>query len=377
MPGIIVETEKWRFSSSTIHKILYAATLHDKKRSGASSFCAIDWQEIVFLHSFQPIPLLFPFKKIPPPVKYMTNIYDVAKLAGVSHSTVSRVINEKDKVKDKTRQSVLSAMKMLNYVPNDAATSLASRKSSAIGITVPGLDILFYSGVANRIEQTIRQDNLHLIVATCQRNQTIEKETIQFLQSRMCSVIVVMVEATSDEELVKLFRGKESVIKIGKKVRGLDHSFIRIDEDTVETLATEYLLQMGHRKIARISGNLAIGQQAIYVQERNLGYQRTLEKAGISFNSKLLVDSTFSTEGGYLGTKELLSRKTPFTAILVGNDQMAIGVYSAFNEAGLKIPEDVSIIGHDDSDFARYFFQNYGSHDDSRLWSHGYSSRIV
>ena len=103
----------------------------------------------------------------------MTNIYDVAKLAGVSHSTVSRVINEKDKVKDKTRQSVLSAMKMLNYVPNDAATSLASRKSSAIGITVPGLDILFYSEVANRIEQTIRQDNLHLIVATGQRNQTI------------------------------------------------------------------------------------------------------------------------------------------------------------------------------------------------------------
>ena len=113
---------------------------------------------------------------------------------------------------------------------------------------------------------------------------------------------------------------------------------------------------MGHRKIARISGNLTIGQQARYVQERNLGYQRTLEKAGISFDPKLLVDSAFSTEGGYLGTKELLNRKTPFTAILVGNDQMAIGAYSALNEAGLKIPEDVSIIGHDDNEFTRYLF---------------------
>ena len=284
----------------------------------------------------------------------MTNIYDVAKLAGVSLATVSRVINEKDIVKDKTRESVLSAMKTLNYVPNHAATSLASRKSSAIGITVPSLEVQYFSEVANRIEQTIRQDNLHLIVATGQRNQKIEKETIQFLQSRMCSVIVVLVEATSDEELVNLFRGNESVMIYGRKVPGLDHSFIRFDEGADEALATEHLLQMGHRKIARITGKLSIGHQTKFVQERNLGYKRTLEKAGITFNPELLVDSTFSTEGGYLGTKELLNRKTPFTAILVGNDQMAIGVYNALDEAGLKIPEDVSIIGHDDSEFARY-----------------------
>ena len=147
----------------------------------------------------------------------MANIYDVAKLAGVSHSTVSRVINEKDKVKDKTRRSVLSAMKTLNYIPNDAAISLASRKSSAIGLTVPSLDIFHFAEMTNRIEQTIRQDNLHLIVATGQRNQKIEYETIQFLQSRRCSVILAIVEAIPDEEFVKLFRGNESVLITGQK----------------------------------------------------------------------------------------------------------------------------------------------------------------
>ncbi len=284
----------------------------------------------------------------------MATIYDVAREAGVSYSTVSRVVNNKSVVKEVTRQAVLTAIEKLNYVPNVTATSLANRKSKSIGLLIPSLKVPFFAQMAHSLENTLDKAGLNMILTLGHRNAKQEKKGIEFLKGHLCDVFVILVEAIPDEDVVEIFGDFPKLVVIGRKIEGLDHSYTIFDDEKAGYMSTQHLLSLGHTRIAKITGLRDIGHMAKYSNKRLLGYHKALADNNIPFDPQLIIEESFSEEGGFNGTEKLINQKIPFTAILAGTDQMAIGILSALDKYHINVPGKVSVVGFDDSVFSRY-----------------------
>ena len=282
----------------------------------------------------------------------MATIYEVSELAGVSLATVSRVMNESGRVSDKTRQKVLSAMEQLDYRPNSIAQSLASNRSNSVGILVPELYGPFFGTMISGIEEELRQAGKHVIVTVGHRDEAKEKEGIEFLAGRRCDALIVHVDAVSDEYLAELCRGRIPVVVMNRLVPELTENCISIDNEHGGYIATRYLLEQGHRQVAYIAGPLWKRDAT----ERLDGHKRALAESGVEFDEALMFEGDFHESSGSDGMSYLLRRDSEFSAVACANDSMAAGAMKIAREAGLKVPEDVSIIGFDNVIFARYMY---------------------
>ena len=282
----------------------------------------------------------------------MATIYDVSVLAGVSLATVSRVMNKNAKVSDKTRKKVLDAMAELGYRPNAVAQSLASNRSNSIGILVSELKGQFYGAMLSGIESEFRDAGKHVIITAGHANEADEIDGIEFLIDRSCDALILHVEAVSDEYLVQLSKGAIPFVVINRNIDEIADNCISLDNEKGGYLATKALIEKGHKDIAYISGPMW-KEDAL---ERLAGHKKALAEHNLEFSEKLLVEGNYRQSGAVKGMNYLLGQDKKFTAAVCANDETASGAMTVCREHGLKIPDDISIVGYDNIIFAGHLY---------------------
>ncbi len=282
----------------------------------------------------------------------MATIYEVSEAAGVSLATVSRVMNGNAKVSDRTRQKVLDAMDKLGYKPNAIAQSLASNRTNSVGLLVSELHGSFFGNMMSTVEQVLRQAGKHVIITAGHTNEKREKEAIAFLQSRRCDALIVHAEAVSDEYLCQLSEADLPVVVINRKVEGMEDRCFIVDNENGGFKATDAVARLGHKVIGYISGP-RFKKDA---QDRLDGHKRALQQAGLAFADSLLYEGDYHESSGQAGFKALFAQHPQMTAVVCANDEMASGAMTAAREAGLQIPQQMSVVGFDDVLFSRYLY---------------------
>ncbi|MGQ4275732.1 LacI family DNA-binding transcriptional regulator [Pseudidiomarina sp. E22-M8] len=282
----------------------------------------------------------------------MATIYEVSKLAGVSLATVSRVINNTAPVREATRVKVEAAMTELGYRPNSVAQSLASNCSNSIGILVSELSGPFYGELLSQIEAEFRAVGKHVIIAAGHSDAELERESIEFLRSRNCDALILHVESVSDNYLRGLADGGCPFVLINRYVRAIAERCITLDNRQGGYLATQHMLKLGHRDIAYVSGPMWKND----AKERYVGHLEALAEFGVNENKALFVEGDFHETGGVRALQHLLSTGLPFSALVCANDEMASGAITAAHDIPLDLPQQLSVIGFDNVNFAHYTY---------------------
>jgi len=280
----------------------------------------------------------------------MATIYEVSKLAGVSLATVSRVINNSGKVTAATRSKVEAAMEELEYRPNAIAQSLASSRSNSVGILVPELHGPFFGIMMSSIEDELRAAGKHVIICAGHSDEQRERESIEFLASRQCDALILHSFAVSNEYLLDLAQGPLAVLLIGRDIPELSDRCFYLDNEQGSYLATRALIELGHRDLAYLAGPLWKSD----AKARFSGFRRALDEAGLTFYEELLTEGNYQEATGREGMRRLLQAGTPFTGLVCANDEMAVGVIDEARQRGMRIPDDLSVIGFDNVYFTRY-----------------------
>ena len=280
----------------------------------------------------------------------MATIYEVSKLAGVSLATVSRVINDSGKVTEATRSKVEAAMRELGYRPNAIAQSLASSRSNSIGILVPELHGPFFGIMMSSIEDELRAAGKHVIISAGHSDEQKEHESIEFLASRQCDALILHCFAVPNDYLLELARGPLAVFLIGRDIPELSDRCFYLDNEEGSYLATRALIELGHRDLAYLAGPLWKRD----AKARFAGFRKALDEAGLTFHEELLTEGNYQEATGREGMRRLLQAGVPFTGLVCANDEMAVGVIDEARQRGMRIPDDLSVVGFDNVYFTRY-----------------------
>lgn len=282
----------------------------------------------------------------------MATIYEVSKAAGVSLATVSRVINKNNVVSQKTREKVERAMAELGYRPNTIAQSLASSKSNSVGVLVSELDSPFFGEMMASIEKELRKSGKQVIFAAGHNSEKLEKESIEFLLSRFCDALIIHVEQADDEYIQALSKGKVPIYVINRHIESIKDRCIYMNNELGGYIATKYALDNGHQRIAHIAGP----QSKNDAVERCAGYQKALKEADIVEDKSLLVYGDYTEKSGSESFEKLIQQGRDFTALICANDEMASGAMKQARDMGIKIPQEMSIVGFDNTSFAQYLY---------------------
>ncbi|MGP3590833.1 LacI family DNA-binding transcriptional regulator [Vagococcus sp. WN89Y] len=284
----------------------------------------------------------------------MVTILDVAKLAGVSKATVSRALNGKVFVREEVKERIFQAIEQTGYRPNQLARNLANKKTNSIGLVITnGL----YNGpfFSSMIYQAATQSESHrrqLVLADGKHSAQDERDAIHLLLSLRCEAILIYPKYLTVDELDALISQNETpIVVINRALNRHRNQSVFIDHQQSSAMMMNYLLGLGHRRIAFVAG--AGGSPT--GESRLRGYYAALRQAGIEPQAELVVQGSWSTDSGYDAGRALLARNVAFTCVLAANDDMAIGVAKALHEAGLRIPQEVSLAGFDDSVIGKYY----------------------
>lgn len=278
-------------------------------------------------------------------------IIDVAKEAKVSHATVSRVINDRNNVRPATRERVLAAMDKLGYQVNVQARTLAGGRSKVIGLLVHGLGNPYTGEVTSGIDEACNEANYNMMLYTTHRQISKEVDFVNFMVKGTCDGLLIVLPQSPDRYLTHLRKSGLPYVLVDH--RGEDERDASIICNNVKGAykAVEHLLQLGHRRIACISGT----SESHSTQERLQGYRQALTEYGITVDPSLIVDGDFMQLGGFQAMSHLLDNVTPRpTAVFALSDLMALGCLDAARERGLKVPDDLSVVGFDDIPQAGY-----------------------
>ncbi len=279
----------------------------------------------------------------------MATIRDVAKLAGVSVATVSRVLNGSSKVSQQSREAVLKAQHELDFHLNASARTLARKDSEIIGVTVSDLSDPYFGCMVKACENAARRLSCSLIVCQGFHEEQREIVAIDTLLTHHCRGLIVHALTIPDDHMADYLRRVPSMVLINREVPGFEDRCVNIDNEKGEYLAVCQLIAAGHRHIAYIGSRHSI----LDAKERLTGYRRAMQEHGLSCPPQLMVADEPSLEGGIRAARELLARGVYFSAVAVYNDTMAAGSMSVFNSRGLQIPADISMVGFDDLLLAR------------------------
>lgn len=271
-------------------------------------------------------------------------IYDVAREAGVSMATVSRVVNGNPNVKPLTRKKVLGAIERLGYRPNAVARGLASKKTTTVGVIIPDISSLFFSELARGIEDIATMYKYNIIL--CNSDQRLEKELqlINTLLEKQVDGLLFMGAEIKEDHLQALT--STSVPTVLAATRDADNKLpsVSIDHFQAAYDATKDLIERGHKRIAMITGPLTDPLGGLMRFE---GYKQALADAGVAMQEELVASGNLFYESGLSTTKGFLQLKEPPTAIFAASDEMAIGAIHAVQDSGLNVPSDIEVIGHD------------------------------
>ncbi|EKG58590.1 ribose operon repressor [Vibrio cholerae HC-55A1] len=276
---------------------------------------------------------------------------DIARLAGVSTSTVSHVINKSRFVSDEIAERVNNAAQQLNYAPSALARSLKMNRTKTIGMLVTTSTNPFFGEVVKGVERSCYHQGYNLILCNTEGDNQRMKASINTLLQKRVDGLLLMCSTLEGERLDVFDRYPDIPIVV------MDWGPILFASDKIQDnslqggyMAAKHLIECGHKEIGCITGPL-IRHQA---QMRYEGYKRALAEAGIAINPDWIVESDFECEGGYQAFEKLYERGKLPSALFVCNDMMAMGVIQAANQRGLRIPDDLSLIGYDDVHIAKF-----------------------
>jgi LacI family transcriptional regulator len=289
-----------------------------------------------------------PIKSGPKPRQSAT-LKIVAREAGVSASTVSRIINGTVNVSDGLKHAVEAAIAKFDFRPNAAARGLALGKTLTIGVVAQAIDSPFYGEGLRGIEACLRQRGYAPLFMSGNWRDEDEDRCIREFIARGVDGIIVFAGRLSDAKL-KSYSKEVSIVVTGRRLRAPGIFSLQIDDQHGAGLAMRHLIELGHRKIAFIAGS----ENHPDAIDRLGGYRKTLEAAGLSFDPKLVAVGDWHEEGGLRATTELLDSKAKFTALFCVNDQTAYGACLALYRRGLSVPRDVSVVGFDDLPSSAY-----------------------
>ena len=273
----------------------------------------------------------------------------VAREAGVSPSTVSRILNGTARVREAKVRAVEAAISKLRFMPDPVARSLARGRSMNVGVVIQAIDSPFYGEALAAIEKGLLRANYSALFVSGHWREADERRCIEHLLSRRVEGIILVTSCLPDGELQQLSRNLPLILT-GRAVEGERIFALDVDSTPGARLATDYLIGQGHRRIAYIGGPEDHPDAA----QRLEGYRAALAARKIPFNKKLVVIGDYSDGGGYKAMNELLDGGAEFTAVFGANDQTAYGAMLALHRRGKRVPDDVSVVGFDDLPTSSY-----------------------
>lgn len=273
-------------------------------------------------------------------------IKDLAKKLNVSYATVSKALRDKSDISEEMKRKVRKAAEELNYKPNFIARGLVTRQTNTIGLIVPDITNPFYSEIARAIEETVNTEGYSVFLCNSNWDNDKENEYINLLASNKVDGIIMAPTGTNGINLEDI---EVPVVTVGTKKSYNNESYVVIDDEKGGFIAVEHLIKEGCHKVMFVGGRGKVQSN----KERLEGYKRALSKSGIAIDKNYIRSGNFKQESGYLITKKALMERVVPDGIFAGNDLLALGAIQAVMEYGLKIPEDVKIIGFDDIPFAR------------------------
>jgi LacI family transcriptional regulator len=293
---------------------------------------------------------------------------DVAKVAGVSPSTVSRVLNGSANVSLLKREQVLAAVERMGYRPNLAARNLASGRTNGIGVLVPDASSVYYAEILRGVQEGLSGSSFHPVIGVGYRPihrqadfaslrtapfhpidefsrpaRREAQDALEFLLERRVDALLIIDPLEFKNVLPKL-EGRTSFLLVGQQISGFEKRTLAVDHFKGAYLATQHLLERSHQRVAHIAGPPGNPD----TEARQAGYTKALNDAGVKLDSSLIVSGDFTEQSGILALETLFAKGATFSAIFAANDQMAYGARLALSRRGVRVPEDVSLVGYDD-----------------------------
>lgn len=269
---------------------------------------------------------------------------DVAREAGVSKMTVSRVVNKKGEISPTTREHVLEVIKRLGYRPSAIARGLATNRTGTIGLVVPDIANPFFSEIARGVEDKAYAAGYNVFLCSTYEDPHREKDVLNSLEEKLVDGLLLCSSRLPQDDLAAVVEDFAAVVLVNRRVEDDDASMVRVDSALGGRQATEHLLAAGHRNIGFLTGP----STSFDGRFRVTGYHRALEAAGLIPPLEWQRGCTSNVQGGLEAARELLLDHPELTALLCYNDLVAVGALQACSQMGRRVPEDLAIVGFDD-----------------------------
>lgn len=275
-------------------------------------------------------------------------IKDIATLVEVSAMTVSRALNNDPRVRTETRRKILEIAEQLNYRPNRIARSLVSKRSNLISLIVSDIKNQFFAELARGIEDKAREFGFNVIFSSTDNRPENLENYIRLMMEVGVDGFIIACARMQEPVVEDLIDQQFPVVLVNRKLGGELGNYVVLDNRKGAYLITEHLITCGYRKIGMIMGRSTLSTG----KERLEGYRKALEDYGLPFDKEYVSQGSFAMDTGYEGAKRLLALKNKPEAIFAGSDYFALGVFGAAKEMGLRIPEDIALVGFDDTEFS-------------------------
>lgn len=275
-------------------------------------------------------------------------IKDIANATGLGLATISSYLNGGN-VREKNREKIEAAIKELNFEVNEVARGLKTKRTHTIGVVIPELNNIFCTQIITEMEDILRKKGYATIVCDCRTDKRLEREAVDFLFRKRVDGIINMPVDSSGAHLKQFASEKKPIVVIDRMIPQLTCDCVLVDNQKAARQAVEILLKNGHKQIAIVTGP----EDVYTAKERLLGYRFALEMAGIDYDETLVVRSDYTISGAVSGVERLLKQRPDVTAIFAANYEMTMGTMIVLSGQGIVIPDQLSVIGFDNKEFAR------------------------
>jgi len=279
-------------------------------------------------------------------------INDIAKISGVSKATVSRVVNGTKPVSDEVRRKVMQAIDETGYKPSSLARSLMTKETKLIGVVIPDVSNPIFSQLVKGMEEVSSEQGYNILLCNSYLNHDKEMEYLEILSDKEVDGIVFLTTKETKAHSDFFNEYKKPVVTVDRSFKNIDIPSVSIDDFEASQKAVNYLINLGHKNIGMVRASLDDRAHGLHRFE---GYKVALENAGLCIREENVVEGDFSVQSGYDAVSKILSNNTPPTAIFFANDTMAVGGIRCITDSGLRVPDDISVIGFDDIPISEMF----------------------
>lgn len=275
-------------------------------------------------------------------------IKDIAKETGLGLATISSYLNGGN-VREKNRVKIEQAIEKLDFEVNEVARGLKTNRTKMIGVIIPELNNIFFAEIITELEDVLRGHGYAVMICDCRTDANREEEAVEFLKRRRVDGLIIIPTGKSGICLQEIMKAGKPIVMIDRRLKSIQCDAVLVDNQGAARDAIQRLLRAGHCKIGMIAGD----KEVYTAEERFQGYMQALEQEGIPMEDSLIVRGDYTIRGGSRGIQELAKRNPDMTAVFISNYEMTLGAMIELNELGIRIPEEMSVIGFDNIEFAK------------------------